>query len=321
VAINTDLIKERRAEIVSQFGDWTAHNLCLADGVYTYDQTHPKFEEQLIGHGIHLRRIVQIVSDVTNQPLSSLRVLDLACLEGLYGIELARHGAEVVGIEGRQANIEKARFAKAVLALDNLTLAQDDVRNLSAQKYGQFDVVLCLGILYHLDAPDVFQFVEKMSEVCRRVVIIDTHVGIKPNRSFIHNGREYSGWAFLEHGPGLNRKDRLKNAWASLDNDYSLWLTRPTLFNLLADSGFTSVYTCQNPAVPGQWADRETVVALKGDRPELLTTPPLNDMPEKRWDENSQIGLHLSQQTLSLREKLSVRRVLRRGLDFVRRRR
>lgn len=246
-------------------------------------------------------------------------MLDLACLEGLYGIELARHGAEVVGIEGREANIEKARFAKDVLALDNLTFVQDDVRNLCAEKYGHFDVVLCLGILYHLDAPDVFHFVEKMAEVCRRLAVIDTHVGITPNRSFIYNSKEYSGWAFLEHRPGLSQEEKLKDAWASLDNDYSLWLTRPALFNLLTDSGFTSVYACHSPAVPGQWTDRDTLAAIKGQRPELLTTPPLNGMPEKRWDEKSQIGLHPSQQVLTLRERLSVRRALRRVRNFARR--
>src|SRR3989442_14143808 len=97
-------------------------------------------------------------SDITNKPLDSLRVLDLACLEGLYGKEFARHGAAVFGKEGRKANIEKARFAKDALALENIRFVQDNVRNLSVQKYGYFDVVLCLGILYHLHVPDVFHF-------------------------------------------------------------------------------------------------------------------------------------------------------------------
>jgi 2-polyprenyl-3-methyl-5-hydroxy-6-metoxy-1,4-benzoquinol methylase len=122
--MDTEQIKLKRQKIVEQFGDWTAHNILLQADTYTYDESHPKFEEQLRGHGIHLQRIVQIVSDVTNQPLSNLRVLDLVCLEGLYGIEFARHGSEVIGIEGREANVVKAQFAKDVLELDNITFLQ-----------------------------------------------------------------------------------------------------------------------------------------------------------------------------------------------------
>ena len=83
-------LKLTRQQIVEKYGDWTAHNIHLTNDTYTYERTHPKFDEQLKGHGIHLRRIVQIVSDITDQPLKNLRVLDLACLEGLYGIEFAR---------------------------------------------------------------------------------------------------------------------------------------------------------------------------------------------------------------------------------------
>jgi hypothetical protein len=31
------------------------------------------------------------------------------------------------------------------------------VRNLSEQRYGRFDVVLCVGLLYHLNEPDVLE--------------------------------------------------------------------------------------------------------------------------------------------------------------------
>ena len=40
-----------------------------------------------------LRRILQIACDLAGKPLSQLRVLDLACLEGHYGIELAMNEA------------------------------------------------------------------------------------------------------------------------------------------------------------------------------------------------------------------------------------
>jgi 2-polyprenyl-3-methyl-5-hydroxy-6-metoxy-1,4-benzoquinol methylase len=286
--LNAEQIQQRRQEICRRYGDWTAHNISLRDGLYTYDESHPKFHAQLVGHGTHLRRIVQIIADMTNQPLRSLRVLDLGCLEGLYAIELARHGAEVVAIEGRQANIEKARFAQEVLGLDNLTLLQEDVRNLCLDRHGSFDVVLCLGVLYHLDAPDVFHFVEKLSEVCRRLAILDTHVTTRGDYSCPHQGREYRGWYFTEHTAESTPEQRLRNLWASLDNEKSFWFTRPSLFNLLSASGFTSVSTSQNPAVPGQMADRDTLIAVKGKRVELLCTPLINSAPEERWPEQGE---------------------------------
>jgi len=296
--LNIKQIKLRREEIAQQCGDWTAHNIHLRDDVYTYDQSHPQFHDQLIGHGTHLRRIMQIVSDMTDRPLSTLRVLDLACLEGLYGIEFARHGAQVIGIEGREANIRKALFAKDVLELDNLVLLQEDVRHLSAARHGHFDVVLCCGILYHLDAPDVFQVMARISEVCLRVTVIDTHVSLAPNTIHVYQGKEYRGRSVVEHAPDTPAEEKLKAPWASLDNECSFWLTRPSLFNLLAESGFTSVYTCENPVLQGQRVDRDTLVAMKGRRQELLSTPTLNSMPEQRWPEASPVDPYPSQQQL-----------------------
>ena len=248
--MNNEQIIQKKQEIIGQFGEWTAHNIQLKDDIYTFDQKHPKFQDQLTRHGAHLRRILQAVSDATGKPLNTLRVLDLACLEGLYGIEFARHGAEVIAIEGREANIEKARFAKDVLELYNITFVQDDVRNLSAEKYGHFDVVLCLGILYHLDAPDVFHFIERISEVCRLVTIIDTHIGIVPTEHHTFAGREYHGISYIEHFPNSKPADRLKSLWASLDNEKSFWFTRPSLWNSTIPSGFHIGTYMPEPRLP-----------------------------------------------------------------------
>jgi 2-polyprenyl-3-methyl-5-hydroxy-6-metoxy-1,4-benzoquinol methylase len=53
------------------------------------------------------------------------------------------HGAEAVGIEFREESLAKARFAKDYFGLDRFSFYQDDVRNLSREKYGEFDVVIC----------------------------------------------------------------------------------------------------------------------------------------------------------------------------------
>jgi 2-polyprenyl-3-methyl-5-hydroxy-6-metoxy-1,4-benzoquinol methylase len=263
-----DAIIRQKQEIIEKYGPWTAHNIQLADDIYTIDKA-------LTGDEFKLRRIVQIVSDISQKPLHSLRVLDLACLEGMYAIEMARHGAEAVGIEGREASIEKARFAKNVLGLDRLQLLQDDVRNLSREKHGDFDVVLCLGILYHLDSPDVFSFLARLAEVCRGFAIIHTHVALDAEVSRDYEGTQYWGRMFSEHAPGSTPEQRKKSLWASLDNVASFWPTRQSLFKALSKAGFTSIYECQFP--PEEMPiHRATIVAIKGRREPIHCAPLLS---------------------------------------------
>src|SRR5438067_9171605 len=92
-------------ELRRQHGEWSAMSIHLGDGLYTLPPAPDG----------RLRRILQIACDLAGKPLGQLSVLDLACLEGQYGIELAMHGAEVVGIELREANLAKARFVKDYL--------------------------------------------------------------------------------------------------------------------------------------------------------------------------------------------------------------
>ena len=295
---NREDLELQRQAIVEQYGEWTAHNIYLKENKYTYGPGVENFLVQMRNHGAQLRRVVQVVSDITNQPLSDLRVLDLACLEGLYGLELARHGATVVAIEGRPANIEKARFAKQVLGLENIEFVLDDVRNLSVEKYGRFDVVLCLGILYHIDAPQVFEFVERMSDVCSRAAVICTHVAKEANTSHRYKNKEYFGSTYSERALNDSDGEAFKAVWHSLDNDESFWFTRPSLFNLLTRVGFTSVYTCQTPAFPSTWRDpsatqdavtfpaEDTLIAVKGKSEQLFSMPLLNDVREIVWSES-----------------------------------
>jgi 2-polyprenyl-3-methyl-5-hydroxy-6-metoxy-1,4-benzoquinol methylase len=95
-------IKEKKQKIIERFGPWTAGSIHLADQIDTFDEPH---------WDARLRRFVQIAADLAGKPLEKLRVLDLACLEGQYGIEFALHGADVLAIEGREANLrESAEF-------------------------------------------------------------------------------------------------------------------------------------------------------------------------------------------------------------------
>jgi 2-polyprenyl-3-methyl-5-hydroxy-6-metoxy-1,4-benzoquinol methylase len=276
MTMNTEQLAAKKAEVVALHGEWTAHNIHLGGGLYTMGEIRR-------GDEILARRILQTAADITGRPLGDLRVLDLACLEGLYAIEFARHGAEAVGVEIREANLAKARFAGEALGLERLSLVQDDVRNLSAERYGAFDVVLCLGILYHLDAPDVFDFVHRMAAVTRRCLVVDTHVSTTNEVTKTFGGREYAGKYFVEHAPDATPEEKERMLWASIDNVKSFWLTRSSLDNLLAHAGFTSVYECHNPAVSSRAADRVTLVAVKGEPQEVISSPLLAREPVLEW--------------------------------------
>jgi Methyltransferase domain len=287
--MNPQVVIEEKERLIQRFGPWTADNVYLGGGVYTLDHTAPERADIL-------RRLMQVIQDVAHRPLPELRVLDLACLEGLYGIELALQGAKVVGIEARQANLEKARFVKRALNLRGLELVQDDVRNISPEKYGQFDAILCAGILYHLDVPDVFHFIERIFEMTADFAVFDTQISIAAREVRVYKSRKYSGRCFTEHGQDSSPNEKEQRLWSSLDNDKSFWFTKPSLLNFLSHVGFTSVYECHNPSTPRGLADRVTLVAIKGTHRPLLCSPILNSRTEDDWPEKLRRQTHECQQ-------------------------
>ncbi|HEY2250328.1 MAG TPA: methyltransferase domain-containing protein, partial [Planctomycetaceae bacterium] len=260
------VIEQQKRELIATFGGWTAHNIALGHDLYTMGPG-------IAGDEIKLRRVIQIIADIGGKAFETLRVLDLACLEGLYAIELARRGATVTAIEGRAPNLAKVQFVKDVLSLDTLQLIQDDVRHLGKAAHGEFDVVLCLGILYHLDAPDVFQFLGRVAEVCRGIAIFDTHISLQPEVSHEFHGKTYWGLTYTEHAAGSTPEERASKLWASLDNPTSFWFTRPSLYNALSSAGFTTVFETHVPPEPQRPSDRVTLVAVKGRRAHLHCAP------------------------------------------------
>lgn len=232
-------------------------------------------------------RINQMVSDFAKKPLSELRILDLASLEGDFSAEFAHRGAEVLGIEGRQVNIDRAN---ARFSFPNLRFVQDDVRNLSRDKYGEFDVVLCLGILYHLDSPDCFKLLESIAEVCTGIAIIDTHISLKRSRSVTYNGHQYQGGDYTEYGRTPSPDEVESRTWASIGNLRSFWPTKPSLVNAITDAGFNSVYDCEFPSWNDIPSDRVALVAKKGQRERVLAADFDDSILGERRDEVPTLG-------------------------------
>ena len=285
----TRIIRDRDS-LVERYGAWTMHSIHLGDGVYTTAWV-PRVDRRL-------RRCLQVAADmIFEPPLDKVRVLDLACLEGQFGIEFALHGSDVVAIEGREVHVAKAQFAKEVLSLDNFEVVREDVRLLSRERFGSYDVILALGILYHLNAPDVMEFAEKLYESCNRITIIDTHFSLEPNDSYTWKGNVYCGTYCEEHRPDSTEQEQLDAIWNSMDNLRSFWLTRASLCNLLRHVGFTSVYECLNPYECYDTDDRHVIfkdravfVAVKGKKQHVISSPNTHTSPEIDRPERPEYG-------------------------------
>ena len=85
--------------------------------------------------------------------MSGLRVLDIGARDGFFSFECERRGAaEVVPIDYVPAERTGFPVAKKILG-SQLNLVHENIYNLTSEKYGQFDIVLFLGVLYHLPDP------------------------------------------------------------------------------------------------------------------------------------------------------------------------
>jgi tRNA (mo5U34)-methyltransferase len=91
-------------------------------------------------------------ADAIPADLTGRSVLDIGCNAGFYAIEMKRRGAErVLGIDFDDTYLSQARFATEVAELDIefRKLSVYDVAALGER----FDIVLFMGVLYHLRHP------------------------------------------------------------------------------------------------------------------------------------------------------------------------
>jgi SAM-dependent methyltransferase len=226
------------------------------------------------------RALVQAIRDLLGRDeLEGLRALDLGAGGGEIAAELALRGAAVVAVEGRRANAEAIRTLREGhgLAFD---VVEGDVRRIDWQSLGSFDVVVCSGLLYHLELPDALALVRAARRACR-LLLVDTEVAWGPLEERPFEGRAYAGLTFVEHAAGSTAAQRDAARLASLDNVESFWLTRDSLHALLYDAGFSSSWELGSPGQPRR-SGRVTVAALAGRSVDGLRLDAAAAMPDAR---------------------------------------
>lgn len=181
-------------------------------------EAHSWFHTMDLGHGIvtvgrdeSLRRLgwLQLPASLTGKT-----VLDVGAWDGFFSFECERRGAErVLAVDsvawqepawgpngyGTKAGFELAREALGS-NVEDLNLG--DLDDLSPERVETWDVVLLLGVLYHMKHP--WRTLERVASVCRELLVIETHVDLIELRRpamAVYPGDELAGDASNWCGP------------------------------------------------------------------------------------------------------------------------
>lgn len=120
------------------------HNIELAPGVHTAP-------DHFLGDypAVKYRRF----ADALPADLSGISVLDIGCNAGFYCVEMKRRGAaRVLGIDSDARYLAQARLVADTLGHPDIELRQCSVYDV-ATIGERFDLVLFMGLLYHLRHP------------------------------------------------------------------------------------------------------------------------------------------------------------------------
>jgi tRNA (mo5U34)-methyltransferase len=157
-----------------------------------------------LGHGVVTRGVENTAGRLARvrlpADLSGRTVLDIGAWDGFFSFEAERRGAaRVVATDyyswhgvGWGTGRGKAGFELARTALGSRVEDVDiDVLDLSIERLGTFDVVLFLGVLYHL--PNPLLALERVASVTKDMLIVETvvdMVGINRPVAAFYPGRE-----------------------------------------------------------------------------------------------------------------------------------
>jgi len=138
-----------------------------------------------------------------------------------------------------------------------------------------FDVILCAGILYHLDFPDCVLFLRQIAQRSANIILIDSHfayehidVSVMPlaeMKDYTFEARSYRGREVAEHATNVGAAEKHNvHVWASIDNHVSVWLEEKSVIAELGRAGFklasrsfpSEQYAARHP-------DRPTLVFIR----------------------------------------------------------
>jgi SAM-dependent methyltransferase len=178
--------------------------------------------------------------------------IDVACGLGYFSRFLKGFGLQVTAIDGRQENVEEAAQRSPGIAFHRY-----DVEDSGITSLGEFDLVFCFGLLYHLENP--LHAIRLLKQLTRKTLLVE---------SVIHPGEE----------PIMALIDEASTEDQGL-NHFAFYPTEACLVKMLYRAGFSNVYGfAVQPEHPGYhnapgWRRSRTMLAAsneKLDAPQLV---------------------------------------------------
>lgn len=263
-------------------GPWF-HNLHLPDG----SQTAP---DHWLGD--FPRYKWRAIAPYLPRDLTGWSAVDIGCNGGYYSVELAQRGADVLAIDIDEHYLDQARWAVNAFGLkDRVTVRKMEVYELGHISQS-FDLVLFMGVFYHLRYP--LLALDVLAAKTARLLVFQTLTSpevpvFEPTVNYEFEQRDVlltPGWpkmAFIEH---------------YFAGDPTNWWVpnRAAVQAMLRSAGFTvtgspepETYICQ-PVAPGhdefQRQEYRELDAVYGSRPPDMPAGllPIREKPERPSD-------------------------------------
>jgi SAM-dependent methyltransferase len=130
--------------------------------------------EECIFDKPHAQRLVRARQSALQPVLTDIRgklriesAADVGCGVGYFSEFLKELGFDVVGFDGRSENVEEAKRRYPTIEFKHANVEDESIL-----ERGSFDLVLCMGLLYHLENP--LRALRNLSSIANQLLVIES---------------------------------------------------------------------------------------------------------------------------------------------------
>jgi len=241
-------------------------DLLARDWFYTFElpdgrRTEPKVPPDVASiHSARLGMVCRAFASTFGDDWSGVRVLDLACHQGWFAVQLARRGvASVRGVDIRPEHVDDARAMATACEVPTASFDLGDVTKLGGGDLGRHDAVLMLGLLYHLENP--IGALRAARAHASRLCLVETQVAPEVGGTIEWGSRRWEkqvqgGFALIDEATELSSRNMEANVTA-----LSLVPTPTALLHAMRAVGFDRVELLRPTAENEQLAHGKRVMA------------------------------------------------------------